>query len=107
MLVYGFLLVLLLRPSWPLLNFFAAGSAVLMLVAGYFVGEPTPDLTPAQRMIGVVIGTAITMAVFYAVGALIVWLRTRKKQSRSDKQLDDEMARIRAEIAVRDSQPPA
>ncbi|MBC7769267.1 MAG: hypothetical protein H7124_10815 [Phycisphaerales bacterium] len=75
--------------------FFAAGSAGL---------PPTPEL-----LITYGIGLAIWLIVFLIMGFVIIWIRggSAEGDAAKGKKLDKEMERIRAELAVRDGQPPA
>jgi len=98
MLVYALLLILLLRPSWGLWGFFSIVAASLGLWAGF-----SAHLEP------IVAATAAFMqgAIFCALGALIVFLRLRfgkGGRSRQDKDIDAELARMRAEAAAREGQ---
>lgn len=100
MLIYGFLLILLLRPSWGLWGMFSIAAAVLFVAAGLFAGYD-----PVTTAIGAVIQGVI----FCGLGALIVFLRLKFGKggsSRQDKDVDAELARIRAEAAARENQQP-
>ncbi len=99
MIIYAFLLILLLRPSWGLWGVFSIIGAVLFLIAG--IGAGLPPMVAA-------LNAAIEGAIFCGLGALIVWLRLMfsKGKSRQDKEVDAELARIRAEAAARENQPP-
>lgn len=100
MLIYGFLLILLLRPSWGLWGLFSISAAVLFVLSGLFAG-----LDP----IVTAVGAAIQGAVFCGLGALIVFLRLKFGKggtSKQDKDVDAELARIRAEAAAREAQQP-
>lgn len=103
MLIYAFLLIVLLRPSWGLLGFFTLVCAVLWAISGVMSLGMSSEGLLATAII-VVINTLI----FYAIGALIVFLRLRfgKGGKGDDKKLDKEMEKIRAEIAARDNQRP-
>ena len=103
MIFYGFLLVLLVRPSFGLLNWFTLIFSILYAAARALTFAP-PVWESAGRIAGETAGNAL---IFYLVGAIIVTVRGDKSKQRSDKQLDKEMERIRAEIAARDAQPPA
>jgi hypothetical protein len=98
MLIYAFLLILLLRPSWGLWGLFSIVAAVLFVLAGMGAGFE------AQVAL---IGAVIQGAVFCGLGALIVFLRLKFGKggnSRQDKEVDAELARIRAEAAAREAQ---
>ncbi len=102
MLVYAFLLILLLRPSWGLWGLFSILAGALAVWAGFSAG-----LDPMTTAIGAIIQGAI----FCALGALIVFLRLKFGKggsSKQDKEVDAELARIRAEAAARENQqqPP-
>jgi hypothetical protein len=97
MVIYGFLLILLLRPSWGLWGLFSIAAAVLFAVGGIFAGYDP---------VSVAIATIIQGVIFCGLGALIVFLRLKFGKggsSRKDKEIDAELARIRAEAATRDS----
>lgn len=99
MLVYAFLLILLLRPSWGLWGLFSIVAAVLGVWAGFSAG-----LDPVTTTVGALIQGVI----FCALGALIVFLRLKFGKggsSKQDKEVDAELARIRAEAARRENQP--
>ena len=94
MLVYAFLLILLLRPSWGLWGLFSILAVCLFVAAGFFAGfDP----------VSTVIGAGIQGVIFCGLGALIVFLRLKFSggNSRKDKEVDAELARIRAEAAAR------
>lgn len=101
MLIYAFLLILLLRPSWGLWGVFCIVAAVLFAIAGFAAGHDPITVT---------IGVLIEGTIFCGLGALIVFLRLKfgKSNARQDKEIDAELARIRAEAATRDNQqqPP-
>jgi hypothetical protein len=62
--------------------------------------------TPAYAVaLGLAIDFALNVGVFAVVGAIIVALRGGKSEQRSpsEKEIDAELARIRAEAARRDS----
>jgi hypothetical protein len=101
---WGIIIVLLwIRPEYMFLLFY--------VFANYLLGFLIVDvwrLTWANALAYVndtVIGAAIAIGVGVPVVALFKWLKTRK--TGRDKQLDGEMERIRAEIAARDTRPPA
>ena len=101
MLIYAFLLILLLRPSWGLWGLFSIVAAVLFALGGMGAGLP-PEVAA--------IGALTEGTIFCGLGALIVFLRLRfgkGSSSRQDKEVDAELARIRAEAAARDGEPPA
>ena len=61
MLIYGFLLVLLLRPSWGLLGFFTAVATVLWLVFNL-------PSQPIEMLPVTLIAVALQALVFYGTG---------------------------------------
>lgn len=98
MLIYAFLLILLLRPSWGLWGLFSIVAAVLFAAGGLFGG-----LDP----ISTAVITLFNGAIFCALGALIVFLRLKfgkGGKSRQDREVDAELVRIRAEAAAREAQ---
>ncbi len=98
MLVYAFLIILLLRPSWGLWGLFSIVALALGVWAGFNAG-----LDP----ITTAVAAGIQGVIFCALGALIVFLRLKfgKGRSRQDKDVDAELARIRAEAAARETPP--
>jgi hypothetical protein len=100
MIIYAFLLILLLRPSWGLWGLFSIAAAVLFVVAGFVAGfDPVTS----------VLGGSIQGVIFCGLGALIVFLRLKLGKggnSRQDKEVDAELARIRAQGAARETQQP-
>lgn len=64
----------------------------------------TPDFLPFY-----LVGLALWLALFLGIGFIIIWLRggSVEGDAANSKKLDNEMERIRAEIAARDGQPPA
>ncbi len=100
MLIYAFLLILLLRPSWGLWGVFSIIAAVLFVLSA--IGA---NIAPEVALVG----AFIEGVVFCGLGALIVFLRLRFGKggnAKQDKEIDAELARIRAEAAARDSQQP-
>jgi len=98
MLVYAFLLILLLRPSWGLWGLFSIAATALFAVGGISTGYDP---------VSVVIAVAIQGVIFCGLGALIVFLRLKfgkGGRSRQDKEIDAELVRIRAETAAREVQ---
>lgn len=100
MLVYAFLLILLLRPSWGLWGLFSVVAAALGVWAGFSAGYDPITTAVAAFIQGVI---------FCGLGALIVFLRLRFRKgkgnnSTQDKEIDAELARIRAEAAAREAQ---
>jgi hypothetical protein len=105
MLLYAFLLILLFRPSYGLLGWFAVAFAFLFIGMSALTLNLSDPL--AWNALGEIVGTALlNVLIFTVIGALIVMIRGDKSKSRSDKNLDKEMERIRAEIAAREGQQP-
>ncbi len=102
----GFIIILILlwvRPEYMFLLFYVFANYMLVFLISdvwqlIWADAPTYALY-----------SAINIAIALAVGALIValfkWIKTRK--TGSDKQLDREMERIRAEIAAREGPRPS
>jgi len=99
MLIYAFLVILLLRPSWGLWGAFSVIGAVLA-----FAAAASQGLTPTEAAFVALIQGVI----FCGLGALIVFLRLKfgKGRSRQDNEVDAELARIRTEAAARENEPP-
>ncbi|GAM97697.1 hypothetical protein U91I_01324 [alpha proteobacterium U9-1i] len=100
MIVYAFLLILLLRPNWGLWGVFSIVAVALGVWAGLGAGYDAVTTAIAAVTQGVI---------FCALGALIVFLRLKfgkGGKSKQDKEVDAELARIRAEAAARENQPP-
>lgn len=99
MLVYAFLLILLLRPSWGLWGLFSIVALALGVWAGFSAGYDAISTATTSFMQGVI---------FCGLGALIVFLRLTfgKGNAKQDKEIDAELARIRTEAAARENQPP-
>ncbi|MGE0044188.1 MAG: hypothetical protein AB7J28_08010 [Hyphomonadaceae bacterium] len=98
------------RASWGLLGFFSFCLAVLSGLLNYFRTANHPDaegLPFEVVLIASAIDTAIGVAIFAAVGAIIVAVRGGKIERRSptDAEIDAELARIRAEAAAREAAP--
>jgi hypothetical protein len=109
-------ILLWFRPEYKFVLFFGFGLIVLDLITFAFFGgvaaitNPGLDLNAVLAFLDAYFANAaLTLAIFFAVGAAIValrkWMKARK--SGGDKNLDNEMERIRAEIAARDGKPPA
>lgn len=97
MLIYAFLLILLLRPSWGLWGLFSIAAAVLFVLSAMNAGLP-PEAAA--------VGALIQGTIFCGLGAAIVGIRLafKKGRSRQDKEVDAELERIRAEAAAREAQ---
>ena len=69
---------------------------------GEFAGDPA--VVPVF-----VVGLVLWLALFMGMGFVIIWIRggSVEGDAAKSKKLDKEMERIRAEIAARDSRPPA
>jgi len=107
------LIMLWFRPSWGFLGIFACGIGILSALIGYLgvanspeaAGQPFPVLLAATA-----IGVAIDVGLFSILGAIVVAIRGGKIEKRvSDKEIDAELARVRAEIAAREGRetPPS
>src|SRR5262245_21439729 len=101
---YGITIILLwIRPEYGFLVFYVVANHVLVFLFSD-VWRLTWASAPAYA-IESIIRIATALVVGAPIVALFKWLKTRK--TGSDKALDKEMERIRAEIAARDAQPPA
>jgi hypothetical protein len=99
---WGIILILLwIRPEYGFLLFYVIANHLLVFLL-FDVWRLTLADAPQYAFY-----TGVNVAFALAVGAVIVtffkWLKTRK--TGSDKKLDKEMERIRAEIAARESRP--
>lgn len=104
-----FLIWLWFRPSWERLKFFTLGTGVLVGAIGLLKALTAPaeeDYPLWAKLIDVLINAAIYVAVFWLLGFLIVKFKEPGRLSSKEKALDEEMARIRAEIAARDESAP-
>ncbi|KAF0170228.1 MAG: hypothetical protein IV086_07775 [Hyphomonadaceae bacterium] len=107
LMVFGLLLVLM-RPNWNFLFFFAGCIAALWAVqvilgAIEFHAEyPVP-----QILFSGTIMIVVRVGVFLAIGALIVKLRGGKAEEKgpSAQEIDAELAKMRAEKAAREPRP--
>jgi len=100
---WGIILILLwIRPEYGFLLFYVIANQVLVFLL-FDVWRLTSADAPQYALY-----TGINLVFALAVGAVIVtlfkWLKTRK--TGSDKQLDKEMERIRADISARENQTP-
>lgn len=106
-------IMLWFRPSWGFLIFFGLCIGVLSLVisllmlggVGVLSAVPIGELATALGA-----DFAWNVGVFVAIGAIIVALRGGKLEKRApnEKEIDAELARIRAEAAAREQgRPPA
>jgi hypothetical protein len=101
---WGIILILLwIRPEYMFVLFYVVANHVLVFLIFdiwrlTWADAPTYALNSA-------IAAGIALAWGVPVVALFKWLKTRK--TGRDRQLDNDMERIRAEIAARDAQPPA
>lgn len=103
------LIVLGVKPSRKNL-FTLTGIVAIVSLGGYTFGVATGRIPNTPDFLLVYLGFLVVwLLVFLAIGFVIIWVRggsTEGDAAKSDK-LDDEMQRIRAEIAARDRQPPA
>ncbi len=102
--IFGWVLVFM-RPSWGFLTFFALCITILAAIFNLFWGASEGALGNPVILMAVAIAAGIDFAVFFAVGAIIVLLRGARKdggKSPSEKEIDAELARIRAEAAARE-----
>lgn len=94
--------ILLFQPRFVFL--FAIGGALLALALPGLLGAQS-----REEIAGRTIEFAAGWAILFLVGALIIvvrkWMNARK--SRAEQDADQELARIRAETAARDGQPPS
>ncbi|MGD9814651.1 MAG: hypothetical protein AB7Q23_14270 [Hyphomonadaceae bacterium] len=103
-------IMLWFRPSWGFLIFFGLCIGVLSLVISVFMlgGMGIFELVPLSEII-VALGTdfLLNVGVFVVIGAIIVVVRGGKLEKRapSDREIDAELARIRAEAAAREGRP--
>ncbi|MBY0563028.1 MAG: hypothetical protein K2P58_02480 [Hyphomonadaceae bacterium] len=77
MLIYAFLLILLLRPSWGLWGLFSIIAAALFVIAGFGAGAPP---------MAAVVGALVEGTIFCGLGALIVFLRLKFARGASHEQ---------------------
>ncbi len=105
-------ILLWFRPEYRFVLFFGFALLVLDLIfyalfgGAVILGDPSAlsvsDIL--AFLTAYAINAAIVLAIFFGVGALIVtlrkWMKSRK--SPNDRNLDDEMERIRADIAARE-----
>ena len=102
-------IVLGVKPSRRNL-YILTGVVALISILGFAFGASqagiplTPDVLAAFG-----ISLAIWLAVYLVIGFVIIWIRggSAEGDAAKGKKLDKEMERIRAEIAARDTQPPA
>ncbi|MBK8544104.1 MAG: hypothetical protein IPL62_11465 [Caulobacteraceae bacterium] len=97
---YGIIVILLwIRPEYGFLLFYVIANVVLVFFL-FDVWQLTWAAAPQYALYS---GVNILLAL--VIGAVIVtlfkWIKTRK--TGADRNLDKEMARIRAEIAARES----
>src|SRR5262245_59618923 len=94
MLIYAFLLILLLRPSWGLLGWFT----VIAVILWVFVAQLHRPIDLIWNSLGEAAGHAV---IFYLVGALVIAVRASFCRGPSDEEKRAErlVARARAEAA--------
>lgn len=103
------LVMLWFRPSWGFLGIFALGLAVLRALISYFAVSALPDFAGQPLLIAfaIAVDVAINVGIFAVLGAIVVAIRGGKiERNPSEKEIDAELARFRAEAAARDQQPP-
>lgn len=104
MIGWGIILILLwIRPEYMFLLFYVAANHILIFLISDVWRLTWSDASTYALDSAIAAGLALAFGV--PVVALFKWLKTRK--TGRDKQLDKDMERIRAEIAARDTQPPA
>lgn len=96
------LILLWIRPEYMFLLFYVFANYLVVFLLSHVWQLSWAD-APVYALY-MAIDIAITLAIGALVVALFKWLKTRK--TGRDKQLDREMAQIRAEIAARDARPP-
>lgn len=94
------LILLWIRPEYLFLLFYVFANVILSFLI-FDIWNLTWADAPSYALYSA-INIAVTLVVGAAFVALFKWLKTRK--TGSDKGLDKEMERIRAEIAARDAQ---
>jgi len=96
---WGIILILLwIRPEYMFVLFYVVANHVLVFLI-FDIWRLTWADAPAYAL-NSAIAAGIAIALGLPIVALFKWLKTRK--TGSDKQLDKDMERIRAEIAARD-----
>ncbi len=104
MIGWGIILILLwIRPEYMFLLFYIAANHILVFLGRDFWQLTWADAPAYALHTAIAAGMALAWGV--PVVALFKWLKTRK--TGADKQLDKDMERIRAELAARETQPPA
>jgi hypothetical protein len=95
-----FLILLWIRPEYRFLLFYIVANSLLVVLPTLLAlrWEDIPNYAAA-----VAINDAVLLVLGGAVVALRKWLRTRK--TGSDRQLDREMERIRADLAAQEGGP--
>lgn len=96
------------RPTWNFLFYFAIAIGVLSMVASLFLGGGMALLAteqPLTVLLALGVDFVLNVGVFAAVGAIIVAIRGGKSEERtpSEAEIDNELARVRAEAAKRES----
>lgn len=101
---YGITLILLwIRPEYGFLVFYVLANHAAVFLMGDIWALTWAD-APAYALYKAA-NIALALAIGAPIVALFKWLKTRK--TGRDRELDGEMARIRAEIAARDQRPQA
>ncbi len=101
---WGIILILLwIRPEYMFLLFYVVANHVLVFLI-FHVWSLTWADAPIYAL-NTAIAAGIALALGVPIVALFKWIKTRK--TGTDKQLDKDMERIRAEIAARENQQQA
>lgn len=104
MIGWGIILILLwIRPEYMFLLFYVVANHVLVFLMSDVWRLTWADAPAYVLNSAIVLGTSLALGA--PVVALFKWLKTR--ETGTDKNLDAEMERIRAQIAARENQPPA
>ena len=97
------------RPAWWFWSGFSLCYAALTGFIYYVRAANDPqsaDLPMEVVLLAAAIDTVVGVAIFAAVGAIIVVVRTRRaKPGRKEAEIDAELARMRAEAAARETPP--
>lgn len=105
--IIGWVLIWM-RPTWNFLFYYAIAIGVFSLLISFFLGGGIALLAtmpPLAVVLALAIDFAWNVGVFAIVGAIIVAVRGGKSEERtpSAAEIDNELARVRAEAAKRES----